>query len=282
MQGKASLRILESYPDGESWVMRVVNRQKPDNVQSLQVRGFALCLLPAARKASMLLSQQTKLLHVSSRFGLPSGFVSTTGRQACPQGALVVSGGFGLDPEYRGPAAPRLELNYPDPNGWNVRAVNGAPGSGPAADARTYAVCLGTKEGVDIRDFQNVYFVDKDVTVKADNGTAGSGRLRRRRRLCARRRRAHGEGTQRQCRDAGKLPRLAGKLDVARDQPRRQEGRRRDGEALRGVHQEVGRRVSGARRASLYDRGNERSFFRRIVALARPGRASPAQPKPTS
>ncbi len=70
-QGKASLRILESYPDGESWVMRVVNRQKPDNVQSLQVRGFALCLLPAARKASVLLAQQTKLLHVSSRFGLP-------------------------------------------------------------------------------------------------------------------------------------------------------------------------------------------------------------------
>ena len=52
-QGKASLRILESYPDGESWVMRVVNRQKPDNVQSLQVRGFALCMLPAARKASV-------------------------------------------------------------------------------------------------------------------------------------------------------------------------------------------------------------------------------------
>ncbi len=54
-----------------------------------------------------------------------------------------------------GPAAPRLELSYPDPNGWNVRAVNGAPATGPAADARTYAVCLGTKEGVDIRDFQN-------------------------------------------------------------------------------------------------------------------------------
>ena len=88
-QGKASLRILESYPDGESWVMRVVNRQKPDNVQSLQVRGFALCLLPAARKASVLLTQQSKLLHVSSRFGLPSGFASTTGRQACPQGSLV-------------------------------------------------------------------------------------------------------------------------------------------------------------------------------------------------
>ena len=170
--GKASLRILESYPDGESWVMRVVNRQRPDNVQSLQVRGFALCMLPAARKASVLLSQQSKLLHVSARFGLPAGFVSTTGRQACPQGALVVSGGFGLDPEYRGPAAPRLELNYPDPNGWNVRAVNGAPGSSPAADARTYAICLGTKEGVDIRDFQNVYFVEKDVTVQADNGAA--------------------------------------------------------------------------------------------------------------
>ena len=171
-QGKASLRILESYPDGESWVMRVVNRQKPDTVQSLQVRGFALCLLPAARKASVLMSQQSRLLHVSGRFGLPSGFASATGRQACPQGSLVISGGFGLDPEYRGPASPRLELSYPDPNGWNVKAINGAPATGPAANARAYAICLGTKEGVDIRNFQNVYFVAQDVTVKADNGTA--------------------------------------------------------------------------------------------------------------
>jgi hypothetical protein len=171
-QGKASLRILESYPDGESWVMRVVNRQKPDTVQSLQVRGFALCLLPAARKASVLLTQQSRLLHVSGRFGLPSGFASATGRQACPQGSLVISGGFGLDPEFRGPASPRLELSYPDPNGWNIKAVNGAAAAGPAADARAYAICLGTKEGVDIRNFQNVYFVGQDVTVKADNGTA--------------------------------------------------------------------------------------------------------------
>ena len=171
-QGKASLRILESYPDGESWVMRMVNRQKPETVQSLQVRGFALCLLPAARKASVLMSQQSRLLHVSGRFGLPSGFASATGRQACPQGSLVISGGFGLDPEYRGPASPRLELSYPDPNGWNVKAINGAPATGPAANARAYAICLGTKEGVDIRNFQNVYFVAQDVTVKADNGTA--------------------------------------------------------------------------------------------------------------
>ena len=48
-QGKASLRIVESYPDGEFWVMRAVNRQKTESPQSLQVRGFALCLLPAAR-----------------------------------------------------------------------------------------------------------------------------------------------------------------------------------------------------------------------------------------
>jgi hypothetical protein len=169
-QGKASLRILESYPDGESWVTRVVNRQKPDNVQSLQVRGFALCLLPAARKASVLLTQQSKLLHVSGRLGLPSGFVSATGRQACPQGALVISGGFGLDPEYHGPATLRMELSYPDPNGWNVKALNGTPAGGAAADARTHAVCLGTKEGVDIRGFQTVYFASQDVTVKADNG----------------------------------------------------------------------------------------------------------------
>lgn len=171
-QGKASLRILESYPDGESWVMRVVNRQKPDNVQSLQVRGFALCLLPAARKASVLLAQHTRLLHVSGRFGLPSGLTSATGRQACPQGALVISGGFGLDPEYRGPAAPRIELSYPDPNGWNIKALNSIPAGGAAADARAYAVCLGSKEGADIRNFQNVYFASQDVTVAADNGTA--------------------------------------------------------------------------------------------------------------
>jgi hypothetical protein len=169
LQGKASLRILESYPDGESWVMRVVNRQKPDNVQSLQVRGFALCMLPAARKASVLFSQQSRLSHVSSRFGLPSGLVSATGRQACPQGARVISGGFGLDPEYRGPAAPRLELSYPDPNGWNVRAINSVAET--AADARAYAVCLGSKEGADIRNFQNIYYVGKDVPVK-DSGAA--------------------------------------------------------------------------------------------------------------
>jgi hypothetical protein len=171
LQGKASLRILESYPDGESWVMRIVNRQKPDNVSSLQVRGFALCMLPAARKASVLFSQQSKLTHTSSQFGLPSGLVSATGRQACPQGARVISGGFGLDPANKGTAAPRLELSYPDPNGWNVRAINGAA-AGTAADVRAYAVCLGSKEGADIRNFQTIYFVSKDVQVVSDNGAA--------------------------------------------------------------------------------------------------------------
>ena len=172
LQGKASLRILESYPDGESWVMRIVNRQKPDTVSSLQVRGFALCMLPVARKASVLFSQQSRLSHVSTRFALPSGLVDTTSRQACPQGARVISGGFGLAPENRGPAAPRLELSYPDPNGWNVRALNGAAAGGAPADARAYAVCLGSKEGADIRNFQNIYYVGKDVLVKADNGEA--------------------------------------------------------------------------------------------------------------
>ena len=114
-------------------------------------------MLPAARKASVLFSQQSKLSHASSRFGLPSGSAGTTSRQACPQGARVISGGFGLDPEYRGPAAPHLELSYPDPNGWNVRAINGATGT--PADARAYAVCLGSKDGADIRNFQNIFYV---------------------------------------------------------------------------------------------------------------------------
>jgi hypothetical protein len=170
LQGKASLRILESYPDGESWVMRVVNRQKPDTVSSLQVRGFALCMLPVARKASVLFSQQSRLSHVSSQFGLAAGPAGATGRQACPQGARVISGGFGLDPANKATAAPRLELSYPDPNGWNVRAVNSAAGT--PAEARAYAVCLGSKEGADIRNFQNIFYVGKDVLVKTDNGEA--------------------------------------------------------------------------------------------------------------
>jgi hypothetical protein len=173
LQGQASLRILESYPDGESWVVRVVNRQKGAKVQSLQVRGFALCMLPAARKTSVLMSQHPKLIHVSTKFGLAPGYASSTGRQACPRGAVPVAGGFGLDPAYHGPAVPRLELSYPDPDGWNVRAVNGAAVSG-AADGRTYAVCLGPSngEGVDIRDARTVYFATKDVPVKFGGGTA--------------------------------------------------------------------------------------------------------------
>jgi hypothetical protein len=169
LQGKASLRVLESYPDGESWLIRVVNRLKPDAVQSLQVRGFALCLLSAARKASVQMAQQTKLLLASSKVNLASGLAETTGRQVCPQGALVVSGGFGVDPTYRGPASPRLELSYPDPNGWNVRAINAAAGSEPAAEARIYALCLGTKEGVDIKNFHSITFAEKDMLVAPDN-----------------------------------------------------------------------------------------------------------------
>ena len=113
-------------------MVRVVNRQKPDSVKSLQVRGYALCMLPAARKASKLIAQQARISHVSTRFSVPSGLAGTASRQACPQGALVIAGGFGLDPDFRGPNSLRLELSYPDPNGWNIRAVNGAAAASPA------------------------------------------------------------------------------------------------------------------------------------------------------
>jgi hypothetical protein len=171
-QGKASLRILESYPDGESWVVRVVNRQKPAKPESLQVRGFALCMLPAARKASVQITQHPRLLHVSTRFGLQGGNAGGSSRQTCPRDSLVIGGGFGVDPDYRGPQDVRMELSYPDPEGWNVRAVNSAATGGAAADVRAYAVCLGNKEGVDIRNYQSIYFVDAEVPVKAGNGTA--------------------------------------------------------------------------------------------------------------
>jgi hypothetical protein len=172
VQGKASLRILESYPEGESWVVRVVNRQKPAKVESLQVRGFALCLLPAARKASTMMAQHPRLQHVSTKFSLQGGPAGGSSRQTCPKGALVISGGFGLDPAYQGPSDVRMELSYPDPEGWNVRAVNGAEASAGAADVRAYAICLGNKDGVDIHDFKNVYFAETEVPVKAENGTA--------------------------------------------------------------------------------------------------------------
>ena len=92
--------------------------------------------------------------------------------QACQPGGLVISGGFGLDPEQRAPSLPRLELSYPDPNGWKIRAVNGAQAAAPAAEARAHAVCLGTTDGANIRDYQTVYFVEKDVTVKSENSVA--------------------------------------------------------------------------------------------------------------
>jgi hypothetical protein len=165
-KGQASLRILESYPDGESWVIRVVNRQRPAHEQSLQVRGFALCMLPVARRVSVMITQYTRLQHRSTQFSLPTGYVSTKGRQACPQGSLVIAGGFGIDPSYRGPAVPRLELSYPDPDGWNIRAVNGAAAASAAAEARAYAVCLSNSDGMSIRNLRSVFFVSKDVTVK--------------------------------------------------------------------------------------------------------------------
>jgi hypothetical protein len=171
VQGKASLRIVESYPDGESWVTRVVNRDKPETVTSLQVRTYALCLLPAARKASKLIAQVPRISYTSVPLSLPAGYVSTPGRSTCQPGALVLGGGFGLDQEYRGPSNLRLELSYPDPSGWNVRAINGAAAAGPAAGARIYTICLSNKDGSDIRNHKTVYFAETDAVVKADNGT---------------------------------------------------------------------------------------------------------------
>ena len=112
-KGKASLRILESYPDGESWVVRVVNRQKAGKVQSLQVRGFALCMLPAARKASVLMAQQPKLMHLSTGSVARRDLRQHDRPPGLPAGRAVISGGFGLDPDYRGPASAAAGAELP-------------------------------------------------------------------------------------------------------------------------------------------------------------------------
>ena len=169
-KGNASLRIQESYPDRASWVVRVVNRGNPGSGRPLQVRGFAVCLLPVARSSSVPIAQYPRLLHLSNAIKLPPKDVRTAGRQACAKNMLVVSGGFGLDPKFNKPSFVRMELSYPDQWAWNVRAVNAAGAAQPGADARVHTLCLGTSEGLSIRDYRTIYFVDANVSVKAGDG----------------------------------------------------------------------------------------------------------------
>jgi hypothetical protein len=168
-KGNASLRIRESYPDGASWVMRVIRRDT-NGAQPVQVRAFAVCLLPVARGGSVQIAQYPRLLHLSHSFALPAGDTTTADRQACAQNTLVVSGGLGLDPEFKGRSLVRLELSYPDKWGWNVRATNGVGAGQPAATVRVFGICLGTEEGVNIQNFQTVDFAEATVTVKGGDG----------------------------------------------------------------------------------------------------------------
>jgi hypothetical protein len=174
LQGNASLRIQDSYPDGSSWVVRFAVRQGQGAAppeQTLRVRGFALCLLPVSRDFSVPLATYSRLLHQSSRINIAAGGVSTTGRQACPEGALVISGGIGLDPASLAAARLRMELSFPDPLGWNVRAINDAGATEAAAEVRVHGVCIATADGVDISRHRTVSFVEADVTLKPDGST---------------------------------------------------------------------------------------------------------------
>jgi hypothetical protein len=170
-QGNASLRIRESYPDGASWVLRVANRPRQATARTLQVRAFALCLLPVARIGSVPIAQYSRLLHLSQQFSLPPGDARTAGRQACAQNTLVISGGLGLDPQFQGRSFVRMELSYPDKWAWNVRAVNGADATQSAARVRVHAICLGSDEGLNIRNNRMVAFAAANVTVKPGDGT---------------------------------------------------------------------------------------------------------------
>jgi hypothetical protein len=169
-KGNASLRIHESYPDGATWVMRAVNHRTAAAPQPLQVRSFAVCLLPVARRDSVQLAQYPRVLQLSHRFALPPGDITTADRQACAQNTLIISGGMGLDPEFKGRSLVRMELSYPDKWGWNVRATNGADAAQPTADVRVFGICLGNDEGLSIQDYQNVDFIEATVTVKSGDG----------------------------------------------------------------------------------------------------------------
>jgi hypothetical protein len=87
-KGNGSLRIHESYPDGATWVTRAVNRRSATPAQPLQVRAFAVCLLPIARRDSVQIAQYPRLLQLSHRFALTPGDITTAERQACTQNTL--------------------------------------------------------------------------------------------------------------------------------------------------------------------------------------------------
>jgi hypothetical protein len=173
-ESNASLRIQDSYPDGASWVVRFAVRSGQEGAptaQNLRVRGFALCLLPVERDFSVLLPDYPRLLYQSSRTSIAPGGASTTGRQACPEGTLVISGGIGRDVASESTARLRMELSFPDPHGWNVRSANDAGRTAAPTAARVHSVCIGKTEGVDISKHGTVSFVETNVTLKPD-GTA--------------------------------------------------------------------------------------------------------------
>jgi hypothetical protein len=174
-QGTASLRIQDSYPDGASWVVRFAAQRSGDGAaqpaQTLRVRSFALCLMPVARDHSVLLEHYPRLLYQTNRTSIRPGSASATGRQACPENTLVVSGGIGPDAETTTAPRLRMELSFPDPHGWNVRAANDAAATESPADARMHAVCISKTEGVDISKHRTVSFVQTDVSLKPDGST---------------------------------------------------------------------------------------------------------------
>ena len=161
LQGKASLRILESYPDGESWVVRIVNRPKPDSVQSLQVRGFALCMLPVARKSSVPFSQHPRLPHVVSPVQPPLRCGEHDRSPGLPAGRARHLRRVRVGPETAAGAAQRLELVSRSERLEHPRAQRCGRG-GRAAEVRVYGVCIGGKEGADIRNYQTIYFTETE------------------------------------------------------------------------------------------------------------------------
>jgi hypothetical protein len=167
-KGSASLRILESYPEGESWVIRVVNRQRRDSTQPLQVRAFAACLLPSARISSVQITQYPRLILQAHPFSLSPGPTGEADRVACPQGTLVISGGFGRAPQSQGPSNLRLALSYPDADAWNVRAVS--EGAAQPAEARSHAICLSGGDGLTIQNYNTMQFVTADLTLQSSAG----------------------------------------------------------------------------------------------------------------
>ena len=166
----SSLRIQESYPGRSYWKVLVRNRAGVERPPA-DLTVYAVCLGSAATDAS--LTQFPNLAYAASQSAviIAPGAVPEI-RTNCTGRAIPVAGGIQLE-EGSAPASLRLQESFPAYTpalNWTVHVRNLAGPSRPDASTRAHAVCLTDAAGPALTNFENVYFVQEDVSVVAGDG----------------------------------------------------------------------------------------------------------------